>query len=95
MHAVFIVSQVEPRFAAEAAERLKSFVAPRFQALDGFVQGTWAYSAETGEARSVLLFGTEADAQRALDATRGHAGDTGPVRLVSASTLEVVLHTGA
>ena len=90
MHAVFVVSELDPSRQAEAETMLKTQIAPRIKQAPGFVSGTWARSVDGKQGQSVVVFETEEAAKATLEAvTKGMPTD-GPVKIVRTSVLQVV-----
>lgn len=90
MHAVFVVSELDPSRQAEAETMLKTQISPRIQQAPGFVSGTWARSVDGKQGQSVVVFETEESAKATLEAvTKGMPTD-GPVKIVRTSVLQVV-----
>lgn len=91
MHAVFVVSELNPGRATEAETMLKTRIAPQIKQAPGFVSATWARSADGKEGRSMIVFETEEAARTTLaSVTKGMPSD-GPVKIITTSVLEVVL----
>lgn len=88
MHAVFVVSEIDPKRIDEADTMLEQQLAPKIKAAPGFVSGTWARSAG-GEARSMVLFETEEAAKATFEAVAAGMPSDGPVTIKSSSILEV------
>jgi len=90
MHALFVVSEIDTNRSTEAEDQLKNVVAPQVKQAPGLVRATWGRSADGSEGRSVVVFETEEAARGMLAAVKAMPPD-GPVKILSASVLEIVL----
>ena len=90
MHAVFVVSELDPSRQAEAETMLKTQLAPRIKQAPGFISGTWARSVDGKKGQSVVVFETEAAAKATLEAVTKAMPADGPVKIVRTSVLSVV-----
>lgn len=90
MHALFVVSEIDASRTAEAEAMLENAVAPQVKKAPGSVSATWGRSADGTEGRSVAIFETEEGARAMLAVVEGMPSDA-PVKILSASVLEVVL----
>ena len=90
MHAIFVVSEIDPSRSAEAEDMLTRVVAPQVKAAPGLVSATWGRSADGTDGRSVAVFETEEQARamaRMVEAIPAEA----PVTPRQIRVLEVVL----
>jgi len=90
MHAVFVVTELDPSRRAEAETMLKTQIAPRIKEAPGFVSGTWGRNADGKGGQSVVVFATEEAAKTTLEAVRTSMPVDGPVKIVRASVLELI-----
>lgn len=95
MHAVFVVSKIDPTRAEEAEAQLKNRVAPFIQDAPGFIMATWARSADGKEGRSMGLFESEEAARSTLTAVLEGLPDDGPVTIQESMVYEVNVHVQA
>lgn len=90
MHAVFVVSEIDPSRRPEAETMLKTRIAPQIKQAPGFVSGTWARSADGKEGRSIVVFESEEAARATLASVMAGIPPTGPVKILTTSVLEVI-----
>lgn len=91
MHAVFVVSEIDAKRVKEAEAMLKEGLVPQVKGSPGFVSGTWGRSADGTEARSMVIFDSEDAARATVERVTAGMPADGPVKIVSASVLEVVV----
>ena len=91
MHAVFVVSQIDPSRWTEAETMLKTRLAPQIKQAPGFVSGTWARSADGKEGRSIVVFESEEAARATLALVMAGIPADGPVKIMTTNVLEVIL----
>jgi heme-degrading monooxygenase HmoA len=90
MHAVFVVSELEPSRRTEAETMLKTRIVPQIKQAPGFVSGTWTRSPDGKEGRSIVVFESEEAARATLASVTAAMPSDGPVKILTTSVLEVI-----
>ena len=88
MHAVLVSVRIEADRADEAVKLLEEQTVPRASALDGFVKGYWARSADGTRGRGTLIFESESAAKAATEQIEPPPGS--PTTIDSIEIFEVL-----
>lgn len=90
MHALFVVSKLDPKRMDEAERMLRDVMVPKIKESPGFVSGTWARTPD-GHARSIAIFSSEEAARKTFDNVGGRIPKEAPIQIQENHLLEVFL----
>ena len=90
MYAVFVESTLDPNRIDEVDAMLRDKIFPMVKAAPDFVSGTWVRSDDDTEGRSVVIFKSKEEAQKAFEAAAQSLPSGGPITIQSSKLLRVV-----